>query len=612
MNKGVPVLLIMTILTGIALSSNVVSADTEVIDTVELTVPVACTMSGTGTTHNATLNPGTYSAASGSDYEAGIGKTTLQTVCNDYNGFSIYAIGFTGDSYDSTNHTKLVGASTNQTIDTAVYTNGDTTSSWSMKLNKVTDTSTSYNPGNLTITTSYDSWHAVPASYTKVAEYHASTGSSATDTVLGSKLETTYAVYISSTQPADTYSGQVKYTLVHPYTEQPLQPQQATAGCINYFPNGSNVIGTMGCQSATDGNDIDLLASNFSRTGYGFAGWSDKFDYVTNNAAHFYGPQETITVPIGTTASGLSLYAVWVPSAGSLQDTSKVSQLCGTGQGSLTTAPTDGTANLTSVSALTDQRDNNTYAIAKLADGKCWMIENLRLESTAEHNSDGTLAQGYNSSFAGLANVESADFSDSTTANSLYSTDGSTDKTISGSYQGYRFPRYNNTNTSVRASSPTANTGAMYSYGNYYTWHAAIADTTYYSSGDHGTTSLCPTGWRLPIGNQSTATNSFGALSVAIGGPEGGATANSSSTPTGTVMSKTFRSYPNNFLYSGNFATSSTNDRGSYGHYWSSTVGGYGGYSSYYLRLYSSYVGPNYYSDKYYGLSVRCTMPAGT
>ena len=645
MNKGVPVLLIMTILTGIALSSNVVSADNnEVIDTVELTVPVACTMSGTGTTHNATLNPGTYSAAGGSDYEAGIGKTTLQTVCNDYNGFSIYAIGFTGDSYDSTNHTKLVGASTNQTIDTAVYTNGDTTSSWSMKLNKVTDTSTSYNPGNLTITTSYDSWHAVPASYTKVAEYHASTGSSATDTVLGSKLETTYAVYISSTQPADTYSGQVKYTLVHPYTEQPLQPQQATAGCINYFPNGSNVIGTMGCQSATDGQTKDLLASNFSRTGYGFAGWSDKFDYATNQSAHFYGPQETITVPTGTTANGLSLYAVWVKSAGSLQDSVKVSQLCGAGTGSLIAAPTDGTANLSSVSALTDQRDNETYAIAKLADGKCWMIENLRLESTADHNSDGSLAQGYGISttygnFSGLADAESTGFWSTYSANSLYysgtQSGGASIDIGTSNYPAYRMPRYNNWNnqssSSNRPQNPTSNNTAnnttkasMYSYGNYYTWHAAISNLAFNGINNNSatSTSICPSGWRLPQGGDKTRIesnddNDFWNLTVdALNGGTNPVNYDSNLTPyyngatEAAPITAKLRSYPNNFLYSGRFYSSSISSRGSYGAYWSSTS--YGNYYSYEFNLNDSIVRPTSNSDKYNGYSIRCMVSAGT
>ncbi len=594
----------------------------EVIDHVELSVPVACTMGGTGTTsHNATIDPGTYSGASGNQYENGIGKTTLTSFCNDANGFAVYAIGYTGDSYDSENHTKLVGASTNRTIATKVYASGDTDSNWSMKLTKVTDSTESYRPENMSILSSFDDWHVVPASYTKVAEYHSSTTNpSTTDTTLGAKLETTYATYISTTQPADTYTGQVKYTMVHPYTEEPLQPQPATSGCINYFANASDAVGTMGCQSASDGNSIDLLASNFSRTGYGFAGWSDSFDYATNPNAKFYGPMETITVPTGTTANGLSLYAVWIKSQGSIQDQSKVASVCN----SLTTAPTDGTANLTSVSALTDQRDNNTYAIAKLADGNCWMIENLRLDNTAEHNSDGTLAQGYGTSatygnFGGLADAESANFTDSTTANSLYysgTQSGTASINIGATnYPGYRMPRYNNLNTSTRASNPTANSGSMYSYGNYYTWHAAIANTTHYSgptatdadgkTSETVNTSLCPTGWRLPYGSDAgngTTIGGFYNLNYKI---------NNDYNVTDSTASRKLRAFPNNLLYSAYFGTSSAYGRGSYGYYWSSTA--YNNTYSYYLGLNSSYVAPGTNCNtKYSGSSIRCTISAGT
>ena len=216
-------LLALTAMVGLELISNKASAESSVVSTATITVPVVCTMRGIGTeSHTATLTPNTYSGASGSGYENGIGKTTLTAICNDDNGFSIYAIGYTGNSYDSENHTKLVGANTGGTIVTKAYASGDTSSNWSMKLTKVTDSTESYNPQNLTIQSdtegTFSSWHSVPASYTKVAEYHANTGSSATDTTLGVKLETTYAAYIASNQPADTYVGQVKYTMVHPYT----------------------------------------------------------------------------------------------------------------------------------------------------------------------------------------------------------------------------------------------------------------------------------------------------------------------------------------------------------------------------------------------------------
>ena len=227
-------LAVMTIISGFLLSSIKISASQK-LRTASVTVPTSCTLSASlDTAHAATLINGTYSAASGSDYANGIGKTTLAAFCNDYDGFSIYAVGYTNNTHG--NNT-LIGQSTGQTINTAVYNSGDLTSSWSMKLTKITDATVSYIPNNLTITNSFDSYHTVPSEYVKVAEYHASTGSSATDIVLGSKLETTYAAYISQTQPPDTYVGQVKYVLVHPYDNG--APAKENEVVINYDGDGA-------------------------------------------------------------------------------------------------------------------------------------------------------------------------------------------------------------------------------------------------------------------------------------------------------------------------------------------------------------------------------------
>ena len=432
------------------------------------------------------------------------------------------------------------------------------------------------------------------------------------------------AAHASPTQATGTYTNVINfYAVANP--EPTLGPESCTAGKICYHKNAlTTVEGTMGEQTAaSDGNTTTLLASNFSRTGYGFAGWSDTYDYSGN----LYGPQEDITVPTGTASNGLSLYAIWVRSAGSMQ--SDAASVC-----SGLTAATSTTKTLSSVSALTDQRDNNTYAIAKLADGKCWMIENLRLDSTADHNSDGSLAQGYGTSttygnFGGLADAESTNFSDSTTANSLYysGTQSGTASINIGTTNnpGYRMPRYNNLNTTNRASNPTSNsfaddntTGGMYSYGNYYTWHAAIADLTYNGTNNNSTTStsLCPAGWHLPKGGSDEANNEFGSLvDGSINGNTKPANYDSStrqyftSTPGGVDASNILRAYPNNFLYSGGFTTSSADYRGSNGLYWSSTAGDSS--SSYGLLLNSSDVRPGRV-DKYFGFSIRCTVSAGT
>lgn len=42
------------------------------------------------------------------------------------------------------------------------------------------------------------------------------------------------------------------------------------------------------------------------------------------------------------------------------------------------------------ITALKDTRDDDVYTVAKLGDGKCWMIENLRLDNVPELSSTNT------------------------------------------------------------------------------------------------------------------------------------------------------------------------------------------------------------------------------
>ncbi|MBQ3433398.1 hypothetical protein IJG22_03865 [Candidatus Saccharibacteria bacterium] len=430
----------------------------------------------------------------------------------------------------------------------------------------------------------------------------------------------------SATQASGTYTNTVNfYAVANP--EPTLAPVSCNPGKICYNVNSlTTTEGTMGEQGKdnsnadiVDGATVTLLASNFSRTGYGFAGWSDTYDYSGN----LYGPHETITAPTGTTTNGLSLYAIWVRSAGSMQ--SDAASTCSR----LTAATPSTPKTLNSVSALTDQRDGDTYAIAKLADGKCWMIENLRLDNTADHNSDGVLAQGYGTSstygnFGGLAEPESSTFRSVTTANSLYysGTQSGTASINIGTSDapGYRMPRYNNANTSTRASSPDNNNSAMYSYGNYYNWPAAIANLIYNDTDNQSTTgtSLCPKGWHLPIGGRkpNVAISDFWKMARAVIGTDPANFNNGDDnfyytslyTSEGYDASDKMRAYPNNILYSGQiYNSSSPAGRGLYSYYWSSTASG----SSYSYNQYldRSYVNPGTAtSDKPRGYSVRCVV----
>ena len=372
---------------------------------------------------------------------------------------------------------------------------------------------------------------------------------------------------------------------------------------IRYNDNGANSATTMGDQTiAASATTVDLWPSNFQRSGYGFAGWNTKANGTGTN----YGPMETID---GTALQTLmsqavvengyqviKLYAKWVQSAGNIQSW--------TGCSSLASG---------AVTALTDTRDNNTYAVAKLADGKCWMIENLRLNNTNSDNTTGALAQGYDASFVGLANAESTWVNESTASNSLYSTDGSGGTiAITGANQGYRFPRYNNSNISSAVSSMTTPVDAnIYSYGNYYTWPAVVADTQYYNTNHMNitTTSICPRGWHIPRGGSSAdaATSEFWQLGVSIMGsaPSNNSQYINETSLNGKTASNAIRSFPNNFVFSGDISNSSTILRGSYGFYWSSTL--FSNNGAYSMHLTSIDFGPGATnSSKFFGFSARC------
>ena len=631
-------LLSMTVLYVVLLMSSSVNADNDsVVDEINITVPVSCTLSGSGmTSHNASIPNGTYTPD--------IGTTTLTAFCNDNAGFSIYAIGYTGNEIGATNSTKLVGtsASNNATIDTGTATgpvSGNDTSNWAMKLQTVSSPTPTY---PITIDNSFSNYSAVPSSYTKVA--HRDNGTDIGTNAEGSTLTTTYAAYISKTQAADTYTGQVKYTMVHPNTADspvgPLAPTDCPALSICYAPNADDIEGSMASLGSiavsptagkqtntinesgvisdiTANSTVELRAYNYSRLGYGFAGWSPSYEAQVNGSDIIYGPQATISTnpndPEGADVStnGLILYPVWVASTGTMQSFS--SSDCNS-------------MNIGDVTARTDVRDNNTYAIAKLVDSKCWMVENLRLDNDANITTSNT--QSNNGSFGGvfttLANQENANFSDSINANSLYSTDGSTTNIISGGndlYWGYRFPRYNNNNINRSLTASYNGTGnsayyQWYGYGNYYSWPATIADTTHYGTNNQSieNTSLCPTGWRLPKGGNKNneANNEFWSLVVTgLNNSVNPANYNGKTSPyyTGIAesspISKALRSYPNNFLYSGIFDGSSARFRSDCGNYWSSSV--YDNYLSYNLSIEIVRIIPgSSNSYKNYGQSIRC------
>lgn len=541
------ILLTTTILSGIFLTSQSSLANSAVSNGSEAAVSVsfACIMSGTVTqAHSASVSNNTYASD--------IGNTNIKVQCNDNSGFAIYATGFT----DNTFNNKMLGAN-NREINTGTATSGDN-SAWAMKLS--TDSTATY---PITLEAAYNNVYAnIPANYTKVASRLSGTdvGSSAT----GASISATYQVYISPTQFADAYSGKVKYTVVHPATETPAQPQVTPANQIGYYPNTQTASGQMSLQPVGASTDIRLLPSNFARRGYGFAGWNDKYDYTGNN----YGPIQTITTPETMGTTGLSLYAHWIESAGGMRNWN--------GCGSMARY---------SVTALTDERDDNTYAIAKLADDKCWMIENLRLDNSVVLSAVNT----HNPSLPLINDSSTHATSDSLSPHSASWCNEVSSACIDQS-------RLFTDNTTEYLDNTTGDRFSnIYSYGNYYNWYSATAGSgTYSTLSANATGDLCPAGWHLPTGG---ASGELSALDIASGG-----TGDDQETAAASIRNRT---YPYNLVYSGFIDGDTVSNRGGLGYYWTSTSNWSN--SAYYADIADARWRPGVgLSDKYRGLTVRC------
>ncbi|MBO7718078.1 InlB B-repeat-containing protein, partial [Candidatus Saccharibacteria bacterium] len=293
-----------------------------------------------------------------------------------------------------------------------------------------------------------------------------------------------------------------------------LEPCDALKVC--YFGNGDDETGTMEDQDAASNSDITLIPSNFSRSGYGFAGW----DTAPDGSGTTYGPSEAITTGDLST-EGLQLFAKWVPSSGTLQGFIGCDAM-----------------SIGDITALTDTRDGNTYAVAKEADGQCWMIENLRLD-LSDPDLTITIANTHNPSTGFMDTINNTHPASSNSFCESTSPDAACVDQI--------LHNTNNINRSLTASyDANDDSSSWYSYGVYYNWYTATAGYGTYSFRVAGVVAdgdICPAGWRLPTGYGDNG--DYARLDVALGG-----TGRNQGNVAG---SKRWRKYPLNYIYSGEY-----------------------------------------------------------
>lgn len=243
----------------LCVSSTSVGVFADTVDRINLNIEASCTLSTTGSgNYSAEVNPGVMTEITGNPINA---------TCNDPGGYSLYAVGFSGNSY-TINNTKLL-SSIDSSYDIATGNSGSD-SYWAMKV-------AGSGTNSPTIANSYDTYQVIPSHYTLISHYDSlTTGTSITTP--------TYKVNLAANQVADTYTGKVKYTLVNPHldsaTASTLTMQEANNFTLNALMPNSGDTATL--YDARDGNDYEI-------TNIGDTYWMTQNLRITNTTGQSTG-----------------------------------------------------------------------------------------------------------------------------------------------------------------------------------------------------------------------------------------------------------------------------------------------------------------------------------
>ena len=424
-------LLFLTLTSALVLLSSNSNADTTSA-TASVTVPDTCYMSSTSTTHTGTVNGGAYTENFG-------GESTVTVTCNDRNGYSVYAVGYSND-IEGTNG--LIGTSTGLVIPSGTSTSGDV-SNWAMKLTPVAG---AFAP---TILNGYSNYNVVPTTTTKVA-----TLTSDINVSNSSQFKTSYAVAVAPTQAADTYIGKVKYTVVHPNYANADSTVDSYDIPITFAGTGVESVtfiatGYPTRTVSTSGGTVNLIkdatytVTTTFTSGYELASWAlNNANYGTlsstsTNPTTFMPNANSGNAALTITGQKIK---IWFQNATSTQ--------CGQ-----TMYDNRGT----------DAYKNIEYSTASI-NGLCWMTRNLDLPG-------GTTITKTDSNIKASSYILPAS-----------NTSGFDDYTKAFVYNSGRI-----------ICSNDSSTGSCYSY---YSYVAATAGTN--PSSGNASSDICPKGWRLP------------------------------------------------------------------------------------------------------------------
>ena len=305
---------------------------------------------------------------------------------------------------------------------------------------------------------------------------------------------------------------------------------------IKYY---DNVVGAMPTDitGETEGSTVQISANTPTRTGYSFIGWCSVVPTLNANGTDTCsGTQVAAGGNLSIDQTGdnnnFNLYAMWggnytIDGLTYMQDFNtlgvdakdkvKASMIMGEQY------------------QLRDVRDNNTYYIAKQADGKIWMTQNLDLcigcTGTAALNSNntdlntygsGAYSEGYTMSNGVITWTPE---STAVTSGHTIAADGSVSNWVSDPTEPYSVEggttyyytsgttnndiAYSNLQSCI-AADHTEEGCRHYHVGNYYNFSAVVASNdstniaTQYITAEN---SVCPAGWKLPTSQAGPSSN---------------------------------------------------------------------------------------------------------
>ena len=427
------------------------------------------------------------------------------------------------------------------------------------------------------------------------------------------ETETTVPIYygakVTTAIAPGTYAGDVLYTV--------LMDSSCLDYTISFNANGGT--GEMNNQTIPLGTATALSANTYTRSGYTFLGWSNTADGKTGTVTNGIGTMADVDYTDKQEVTDLTsggqtktLYAIWATIAGDMQTW--------TGCPSLS-------AN--SIVYLNDTRDNTVYAVKKLPDGKCWMIQNLTigskgglaLNASNTNMQTGTTSTGTAPDASGNYYLPPAGKQGAIDSSSTMTSNTDVTFTTSGDNQARVAYKAEGTTDNQTGNPVPENTG-------YYNFYTATLGFSYYNDGVNQGSSprdICPKGWRLPwtsdAGTTRTTTADFYVLADSYNTsatwtnkPTGSSTTNPSTSDTTirrNMISEDADSidhYGNNgaagFTYAGGYDSTTLYNVGTSGLYWSSSV--FNTSNSYYLYFHATNFSPQDFSAKELGIAVRC------